>query len=190
MGVVLDNSIGWTNLPSGATRASAAYYAPWPEGHFALHDTEFGSGGTCSYALRPGASAARIVDRQSVLSHLPEPPLLKVLNQIEKTFGLNRAELARVCGTTRKSVYAWADGNATPHARNLQRLFELQLLARDWREAGFPNERARVHEPILDDRSVFDLLCDKALDPAQVRFAGSRLTLAHMTSTQLSDPFF
>lgn len=189
MGVVLDNCIDWASLPSGTTRAPAAYYAAWPVEQLAPDDFRFGSGGTCSHALRPGASAARIVDKPSALSHLPEPPLLKVLSQIETTFGLNRVELARVCGTTRKSVYAWADGKATPHKRNLQRLFELQLLARDWREAGFPNGRARVHEPILDDRSVFELLCEEALNPAQVRFAGSRLTLADTTRTPLSDPF-
>ena len=188
MGVAVDH-IDWMNLPSGAIRVPVAYYAPWPKEYSAFYGADFGSGATCLYALRPGASAARIVDKPPAPPYVPAPPLLKALTQIEEAFGLNRVELANVCGTTRKSLYAWANGDVSPHKRNLQRLFELQLLARDWREAGFPNERAPVHEPVLGGRSVFDLLCDKALDSAQVRFAGSRLRLADAVGTSLSDPF-
>lgn len=189
MGVALDHSVDWASLPSGATRAPSAYHAPWTEPLLAIQGLHLGSGGTCSYALRPGASAARIVDRLAEPPGNPDPPLLRLLSQVETTFGLNRAELAKVCGTTRKSVYAWADGTASPHKRNLRRLFELQMLARDWREAGFTNARALVHEPILDGRSVFDLLCEKSINPALVRFAGARLTLASMARAQLKDPF-
>lgn len=124
-----------------------------------------------------------------VILHIVKPdPLRVVLMQIETVFGLTRDELAKVCGTVRKTVYNWLDGKSEPRKTSLQRLFELNVIARDWSEAGYASGRTDIRQPLVSDRSILDMLCEEPLDRELIMFAGSRLSIKE-PSIVLSNPF-
>lgn len=121
---------------------------------------------------------------------LPSPPssLLLNLNVIEHTFGLTKTELAQVLKTTRKTIYNWLAETSTPQKRNLNRIFDLVIVANDWADAGFEVDRVTLHRQVIDGSSVFGLLRDETIDRERILFAGSRLSLSQ-SPQPLADPF-
>lgn len=112
------------------------------------------------------------------------------LDRIRRTFGLNIVELAQIFGVERKTIYQWQDG-ATPRDERLRRMFALERAARSWIEDGFPAPGTQLRVPLVDGRSIFDLLSDDPLDLDAIHFAGSRLHLDAQLSASgpLKDPF-
>ena len=115
-------------------------------------------------------------------------PLEALLGRVESAFGITRGQLAQACKTTRKTVYNWIDGTSEPQAKNRERLFTLDVLATDWADAGYTTDRSLLQQPVIDGRSVFELLCDDSIDSELVLFAGSRIAM-HRDPVVLADPF-
>ena len=97
-------------------------------------------------------------------------------------------KLAKVCNTTRKTIYNWLGGTGEPQERNRERLFVLDVLADDWAGAGYSTDRVILKRPSVDGRSVFEMLCEDPIDSDLVFFAGSRIAL-HDRRSPLADPF-
>lgn len=119
-----------------------------------------------------------------------ESALVQRLDTIADTFALNRRQLARACAVTRATLYAWLAG-AEPRREALQRIAALHRAALDWRRAGFPRPAAALQLPLLQQRSLLDLLSAVSLDLDAIHFLGMRLSLreAEASTGQLDDPF-
>lgn len=142
-----------------------------------------GSGGR----LVPETIVVNTGSRVTLERYTPDP-LESLLERIQSAFGLNKDELAKVCNTTRKTIYNWLGGTSEPQERNRERLFVLDVLADDWAGAGYSTDRVILKQPIVDGRSVFEMLCEDPIDRDLVLFAGSRIAL-HDRRSPLMDPF-
>lgn len=71
----------------------------------------------------------------------------------------------------------------------MSRIFDLLVIARAWISSGFTTDREQLHEPVLGNQSVFDLLSQSEIDKERILFAGSRLNMLSPAKDELSDPF-
>ncbi len=117
--------------------------------------------------------------------------LNNMLETIGQVLGLNKSQMAEVCGLrTRKALYDWESG-AVPRIRSMQRMNLLYRAALDWSRSGFVYPEKVLHVPIVQSRTLYDLLRADPLDLEAVHFAGARLSMAHndRKATPGTDPF-
>lgn len=116
--------------------------------------------------------------------------LSNTLNEVGDAFGLNRTELAAVCGaSSRKTLYNWISGKTEPHRKNYVRVYDLLVIARDWVNLGYNVSNSDLRQPIVRAQSVLDILCHESLDRDLILFAGSRLALGIKSDQAIQDPF-
>lgn len=162
-------------------------------------DARSGTGGLSAFAVRittGGAPYGGTVDlwflHNGGIETVPKQKnrVAAALDSIQRAFGLSTSDLARVCDVDRRMIYQWRAGSK-PRESNLERIFLLERAAKSWVEDGFPVPGIRFREPLVDGRSIFDLLSDDSLDLDAIHFAGSRLHLDSQLSAsgQLKDPF-
>lgn len=112
------------------------------------------------------------------------------VNEISLAFGLTKEESAQICNVqSRKTLYNWIHGEAKPRKSEMSRIFDLLVIALAWTSYGFTADRERIHEPVLGNQSVFDLLNKPEIDKELILFAGSRLNMLSPAKDELSDPF-
>jgi transcriptional regulator with XRE-family HTH domain len=91
------------------------------------------------------------------------PTPARMLAVIRAAFGTNVSQTARVLRVERPTIYAWLREEATPRLVSLQRLLKLYALAREWsRYSEQPASRV-LHQPLVDNRSLFELLQEDPL---------------------------
>lgn len=117
--------------------------------------------------------------------------ILKIIDYITSCFDLTKDELATICKIqSRKTLYNWIDGISTPRASTMERLFDLFMIAKAWRQAKLPNDRKVLCRPVLQGKSIIDILKDDVLNHEKILFAGTRLILLYpFNKTVLKDPF-
>jgi len=99
-----------------------------------------------------------------------------MLESIGRIMGLNKSQLAAACGLrTRKALYAWGTG-AVPRKNSMKRLHLLYRAALDWERSGFMQPEKALHLPVVQGKSLFDLLKEDPLDLEAIHFAGARLS--------------
>jgi hypothetical protein len=114
----------------------------------------------------------------------------KTVNIISSAFGLTKKELASACELkSRKTLYNWIDGKSQPRKKAVKRIFDLFLIAQEWKQSGFSNDAKLLHQPIIDGKSVLDFLTNENLNKELILFAGSRLFLTTQEQKTLEDPF-
>jgi hypothetical protein len=112
-----------------------------------------------------------------------------ILNQLTQTFNLTQEDLSNICGSARKSINNWLNGDLPNKTKN-KRLLELYLIKKEWVGSGFSSSRNLLDLKVLGEMSVLELLSQDDLDKEKVLFAGSRLTLSRTDSSAgLRDPF-
>lgn len=116
--------------------------------------------------------------------------LQDILNTIQETFDLNYIQLAAVCGLTRKSLYNWQKGSQ-PRQQTKARVKQLFRAAMDWQYSGFPKPGNSLDIPLMQDKSLYDLLKGSTLNLEEIHFAGSRLSMREKVGKgkRLIDPF-
>ncbi len=123
---------------------------------------------------------------QNVTNH----KTIQVVEEIAQTFGLIEEELLQVSRVKNKYELIPLSGtNAEALKPTFSRIFDLYMIARDWKTTGLSSNAHQLHTPILDNQSIFDLLREEFLDKERILFAGSRLSLLSKTQTALIDPF-
>lgn len=185
-----------TDLPTDVHYASGAFnnYVNPPAIHLVLPEGEGlkqafslyqGSGGVVTSLLSITPSGAN-----TQVHAVPQNKLATAVNEISLAFGLTKEELAQVCNVqSRKTLYNWINGEAKPRKSAMSRIFDLLVIARAWNGSGFTTDREQLHEPVLGDQSVFDLLSQSEIDKERILFAGSRLNMISPVKDELSDPF-
>ncbi len=164
-----------------------AIHSVFPEGEglkqaFSLYQ---GSGGEVASLLSITPSGAN-----TQVHTEPQNKLATAVNEICLAFGLTKEELAQVCKVqSRKTLYNWINGDAKPRKSAMSRVFDLLVTARAWLGSGFTTGREQLHEPVLGNQSVFDLLNQSEIDKERILFAGSRLNMLSPAKDELSGPF-
>lgn len=145
--------------------------------------------GSLGALLDIGSGSNTIVQRL-VPTSAPESEhtLSTTLDEIAGTFSLTRDQLAECLQVSRKTIYNWIDGTACPQQANLNRLYELKLLCKDWRYRKLAVNKQQLSEPLINSKSILELLQSEKLDRDQILFAGSRLGLESIGQS-FADPF-
>jgi len=144
-----------------------------------------GSGGSLvSNSLRTASGANLFIQPA------PKNNIREITDSIRDTFGLSVTALVNICHLqSRKTYYNWMDGKSTPHSSSMSRIYDLLLVAKAWKNAGFPNPKGQLTQPVLDDQSLLDLLNQAPINKDLILFAGSRLNLSAPPQATLRDPF-
>lgn len=112
------------------------------------------------------------------------------LDYISDTFCLTKDDLAQVCQVqTRKTLYNWMDGESSPRRPALERMYELYTVAEVWRTSGFEFKKQEFHTPVIDGKTIIDLLSEDSIDRDLILFAGSRIQLSSGNLSVIKDPF-
>jgi len=121
----------------------------------------------------------------------PCDPTTRALEQIQQTFGLTQEQLAGACGVTRPMIGRWKSGSATPRETNQRRLFQLREAAIDWQKEGYPAPDRALQMPLVQGKTLIDLLQAEPLNADAILFAGSRLKLMALeeSSEVIPNPF-
>lgn len=145
-----------------------------------------GSGGGIEGVICPSPSGSGTW----ILVIPPTNDLANAVDEICEAFGLTKDELATICGVqSRKTLYNWINGETAPRKEAASRIFELLITARDWHSSGFVADQKQLHEPVVDNQSIYDLLKQPVINRDLIIFAGSRLNLKFPVKKNLPDPF-
>lgn len=134
-----------------------------------------------------GSGASTFLQRTNLIPKT-EGSLKVALGEIGNTFALTKEQLADCLLVTRKTIYNWLDGTSSPQQTNFSRLYEFKLLCKDWRYKNLAVDKLQLTEPVIDNKSLLDLLKEEKLDLERILFAGSRLGIDHIAKPLL-DPF-
>lgn len=104
-------------------------------------------------------SPALVSKRQP--SHRPD--IAEMLATIRAAFCLSISSLARVMRVQRPTIYSWMRHEVEPRSRSLQRLRAVWWLADLWLALAKRPLRDEASIPVVDDRSLMDLLSDEPL---------------------------
>jgi len=116
--------------------------------------------------------------------------LKNVLDDIACTFDLNRTNMAEITRQkSRATIYSWINEKAQPRDKTLKHLFDLWVLSKDWKDAGYKFKKSFLKLPILEGKSVWNLLCEEQINKEAVMFAGARLQLEYGEFKAIKDPF-
>ena len=144
-----------------------------------------GSGGIVScQSLNPQTGS------KTDIEVIKQEALDEVVKEIMDTFDLTKEEHSRVFKvSSRKTLYNWIDGLTTPRKAAMNRIFELLVIARDWKSSGLKANSENLRKPVIKNQSVLDLLSDESLDEERILFAGNRLKLLTEEPKMIPSPF-
>jgi predicted DNA-binding transcriptional regulator AlpA len=144
-----------------------------------------GSGGKFSFFESSYTGSKTTISATEESYSLP-----KALEEIMRTFDLFPAELAQALKVkSRKTIYNWINGEASPRKGAIERIFELLMIARAWEQLAMPSSKELLHIPILEEESLLDLISSDKLDKERILFAGSRAQLFASSNKSIRDPF-
>lgn len=189
MGLIAADNIFDHNLASGAY----AYSRPPIAVHLYLSGNELaeryqlyrGTGGIFALTTETPITGTNVQIKTS-----SERNFAIAMDHICSTFGLTKDEFAQACHVqSRKTLYNWINGEASPRKKALRRIFDLHSAANAWKTGGFPPVKENLHTPQAEGRSLFDALCEPNIRLDLVLFIGSRITTMSVKSKSISDPF-
>lgn len=173
---------------SGAGSSStfpAAIYRPLEDNDlYEPFIVQHGSGGDAYISVNIPPSGGNINLEQGHLSRLEA-----AIHEIRSTFGLTKSSVADICQVTRKTLYNWIDGKSTPKKETMNRIYDLTMASRALTSSGIALSEEQLYTPVVDGKSIFNLLEEKEIDKDLISFAGSRLSLREPTNEVLTDPF-
>ncbi len=144
-----------------------------------------GSGGAVSHITLVSQTGSK-----TEIQATKQETLECVVKEIMCTFDLTKNEQLRVFQVnSRKTLYNWIDGETRPRKSAMNRIFELLVIARDWKSSGLIANKDNLRQPVIQNKSVLDLLSQDNLNREQVLFAGSRLNNFVESPMTISDPF-
>lgn len=107
------------------------------------------------------------------------------LETIKSVFALTQAEIAKTIGVSRKTLFNWKQKEGAPNKQKAQNIFDLYLLAKNWKDSGFTTDSFELESPVISGKSVKDLLKESKLDSEKILFAGNRLSHKNLNETEL-----
>lgn len=114
--------------------------------------------------------------------------LNKNLRFVNDTFKLTDNELATLCKVTRKTIHNWKNDNLKMHSKNSSRLFNLVIASKNWIENGYQLTKNELHNKVISNKSVFDILSESPINLNILNMAGQRLAFSQKPK-ELDNPF-
>ncbi len=105
------------------------------------------------------------------------------LQSIKDAFALTDELLAEVVGVSRKTLHNW-EKQGIKKEKDRQRIFELSVIAEDWRYNQLPTQSEKLKEKVLGNDSILTLLKSTHLDREKILFAGRRLAHQSLAAEQ------
>ncbi len=95
----------------------------------------------------------------------------QALSVLQHYLSLNLSELAMVLQVSRPTIYSWLRDQSSPQAQNLARIRQISKLAKIW--PGISRRPVGLHlkTPVMDGRSILDLLSQDQIDSELARAA-------------------
>ncbi len=90
---------------------------------------------------------------------------------IRRYLSLNVSNMAKVFRVGRPTVYSWLRDDPVLRANHAQRIDELYVLARSWRNLSIQPIGDLISRPLASGESVLDLLSAKSIDAAAIQNA-------------------
>ncbi|QYA56419.1 hypothetical protein EGT72_007200 [Acinetobacter johnsonii] len=104
---------------------------------------------------------------------------------IKTVFSMTEVEIAQSIGVARKTLFNWKQRESAPNKKKAQNIFDLYLLAKNWKDAGFTTDSFELDSPVIDGQSIKDLLKEDKLDSEKILFAGNRLNHKNLDEIEL-----
>ncbi len=146
-----------------------------------------GSGGTTLASLfcESPTTAIRIQTKSKTQSNLEI-----TVEEVCSTFSLTKEEFTKICRIrSRKTLYNWINGEASPRKSAMHRLFDLLVVARAWQHYGFRCSREQLYQLMVGEQNIFEMLSQPKIDKELILFAGSRLNTILSPKRTLKSPF-
>lgn len=140
----------------------------------AIHDTNYHSTGS----IKPNAEWFLKQSRSGQKYNIINQQVSSVgekLDYIKSTFLLSEEQLANIVGVGRKTLFNWKNEASEPNKDKTQRIFELYMVAKNWKNAQYPITSFAFHSPVLSGQSIQDMLHEFPLNSEKVLFSGNRL---------------
>ena len=98
------------------------------------------------------------------------------IESVKNIFKLSDEELAKAFKVTRKTLYNWKTKGSESHsAKTRKRIFDLYVLSKDWTNLNIPNQKLELEKPVLENKSIKDLIFEDSIDCKMILFAANRL---------------
>ncbi|WP_180031392.1 MULTISPECIES: hypothetical protein [Acinetobacter] len=140
----------------------------------AIYDTNYQTTGSikpnAEWFLQQSRSGQKYHFINQQISSLSEK-----LDYIKSTFLLSEEQLADIVGVGRKTLFNWKNKASEPNKDKTQRVFELYMIAKNWKNAQYPITSFDLHTPILSGKTIQDMLHEFPLDSEKILFGGNRL---------------
>lgn len=107
------------------------------------------------------------------------------LELIKTVFSMTEVEIAQSIGVARKTLFNWKRKEFPPNKKKAQNIFDLYLLAKNWKDSGFTTDAFELSLPVIDGQSIKDLLKEDKLDSEKILFAGNRLNHKNLDEIEL-----
>lgn len=107
------------------------------------------------------------------------------IETIKSVFSMTENEIAEKINVSRKTLFNWKKKESAPNKAKAQRIFDLYMLAKDWKNFGFTTDKFDLESPVIANQSVKDLLNEDKLDSEKILFAGNRLSHKSLGETEL-----
>ncbi|RIW95948.1 DNA-binding protein, partial [Acinetobacter baumannii] len=91
-------------------------------------------------------------------------------------FSLNNDELAAALGVTRKTLLSWRKEDSSPKKAQSLKLFNLYVLAKNWKDNNYSTHKSDLDLPVLNGKSIKSMIAEDSLDVDKILFAGNRLS--------------
>lgn len=104
---------------------------------------------------------------------------------IKSIFSMTESEIAQSIGISRKTLFNWKQRESAPNKQKAQNIFDLYLLAKNWKDAGFTTDSFELELPVIGGQSIKDLLKEDKLDSEKILFAGNRLNHKNLDEIEL-----
>lgn len=107
------------------------------------------------------------------------------LELIKSIFSMTEVEISQSIGVSRKTLFNWKQRESAPNKKKAQNIFDLYLLAKNWKDAGFTTDSFELETPIINGKSIKDLLKEDKIDSEKILFAGNRLSNKNLDEIEL-----
>lgn len=176
-----------SDFASRGTASKTSDYSNYVNQHHQNTNLYSGTGGELTHFFSISISG----EEETVQRETPHSEIINIIDYITSCFNLTKNELAGICQIdSRKTVYNWLDGTSTPRTPTMNRLFDLLMIAKAWRQANLPNERRILSQRVFQGKNVYEILKENVLDRQKILFVGSRLILLNpLNKSKLKDPF-
>jgi DNA-binding transcriptional regulator YiaG len=139
--------------------------------------------------LVKGKSVSKFDVQSQVPSKANQISYASKLEFIKDTFDLTNEQLAKVVGSTRKTVHNWSTGLNKPNRNKAKRVLELNGIAKLWINRGFTADRDSLLVQGQTGETLMELLSNDNLDTELVMFHGSSMHIDNLNDIELEDPF-